>query len=217
MSPSPATWRDEDIVTLSEVEHFAYCERQWALISIERKWSDNLMTVQGASSHRRVDEPSVRVEHGDRVLRGLTVWSDRYGLYGRADIVELPAAGSPRPVEYKRGGSKGLAAARLQLTAQALCLEEMLTCAIPEGVLWLDRARRRVTVPIDADLRHGLLPLLASLREARKSAYLPAASYDRRCPSCSLINECLPQLVSDRRRVSTIHAMLFAARGVSGA
>jgi len=214
MSASPATWPDDDVVTLSEIEHFAYCERQWALISTELRWSDNLLTVRGSIAHRRVDQPSGHTERSDRVFRGLTVWSDRHGLYGRADVVEMPPGGAPLPIEYKRGASYP---AKLQLAAQALCLEEMFGYAVPEGALWLERTRRRVRVEIDSELRHRLMSLLTSVRAARRSSRLPAASYDRRCPNCSLINECLPQLVSDRRRVSTIHGMLFSRRGGSSA
>lgn len=203
---------EDDVVTLSEIEHFAYCSRQWALITMERTWNDNLSTVRGSLAHERVDAPSVRAERGRRVLRGLTVWSDRHGLFGRADVVEIPSAGAPVPVEYKSGSAAAMPA-RLQLAAQAVCLEEMFDCAVPEGVLWLGRARRRVSVPIGEQLRAELLQVVDQIRAARRSLGLPRARFDRRCRDCSLINECLPQLVEDWRGMATIHGMLFTARG----
>jgi CRISPR-associated exonuclease Cas4 len=42
----------------------------------------------------------------------------------------------PYPVEYKKGAPKEHDAAELQLCFQALCLEEMLLCQIPQGSLY---------------------------------------------------------------------------------
>ena len=70
----------------------------------------------------------------------MPVRSDRLGVSGKCDVVEfrespdgVPIAGRegkwlPVPVEYKRGKIKDINADRLQLCAQAICLEEMLCC-----------------------------------------------------------------------------------------
>lgn len=207
---------DDDSVTLSEIEHFTYCTRQWALISTEGIWRENVPTVRGSIAHNRVDLTSVRVERGRRVLRGLTVWSDRHGLYGRADVVELAADGALVPVEYKSGSSAGLPA-RLQLAAQAVCLEEMFAREVMEGTLWLGKSRKRVTVPIDETLRNQLMATIAEIRTTRALGILPAARFDKRCRECSLLDDCLPQFVENRHRLDTIHGMLFSPRGGPGA
>lgn len=72
-SPDQNALGDDDVVTLSEIEHWAYCTRQWALISTERLWTDNGSTVRGTLAHERADDISVRNERGRKVLRGLTV------------------------------------------------------------------------------------------------------------------------------------------------
>ena len=59
----------------------------------------------------------------------------------------------PFPVEYKRGQSKGIDCDRVQLCAQALCLEDMLRVSVPVGALFYGQARRREEVVFDADLR----------------------------------------------------------------
>lgn len=48
----------------------------------------------------------------------------------------------PYPVEYKRGAPKEHDADALQLCGQAMCLEDMLLCAIPEGSLYYGETRR---------------------------------------------------------------------------
>lgn len=203
---------DDDQVTISEIEHFSFCDRQWALIFGERVWADNVVTVRGTIAHERVDAASERSERGRTVLRALEIWSDRHDLVGRADVVEIQPNGVPYPVEYKSGRMFGLAA-RLQLAAQALCLEEMFDRSVSEGAIWLGGTRQRVPVNIDNELREQVLAVAKAIRIARTGPGLPPAVYDRRCQQCSLCDECLPQLVQDRRRAATINGMLFTDRG----
>ena len=59
----------------------------------------------------------------------------------------------PYPVEYKKGEPKENDADRLQLCAQAMCLEEMLACHIEEGALFYGETRRREVVNIGDELR----------------------------------------------------------------
>lgn len=202
----------DDVVLLSEIEHFTYCSRQWAFISLERSWSENASTMRGSLAHERVDVPAARQERGRRVLRGMTVWSERDGLFGRADVVEFDAVGVPMPIEYK-SGDRLLAPARLQLAGQALCLEEMFHQPVAIGAIWLGARRKRVEVEIDDALRRDLRRVLEGIRSNRTRPQLPAAVFDARCADCSLANECLPHLVSDRRGLAISAGMLFSRRG----
>lgn len=207
--PDPAkTPSDGDIVNLSEIEHYAYCNRQWALISIDGVWADNLATSVGHIVHERVDLPQVRTEKGHRVARGLTVWSDEHGLFGRADTVEFDDGGVPRPVEHK-SGKRSLLPTILQLSAQAICLEEMFGHPVNQGAVWLHGKRRRQEIGLSGELKQKTLETVAEIRRSRTQRRLPMAVFDSRCPDCSLINECLPTLVSDRRRALALYNGLF--------
>ena len=132
-------YSEEEFLSLSGVQHFAFCRRQWALIHIEQAWADNALTMQGSVMHDRAHDDEVREHRGDKVIvRGLRVHSAELGLSGVCDIVEFHrcATGHPLsgedglwravPIEYKRGKSKSGNEDRLQLCAQAACLEEML-------------------------------------------------------------------------------------------
>ena len=203
-------YADTDLVALSEIEHFAYCPRQWALISTEQVWADNVSTARGTLAHGRADETNTPRE-GHPGARGLTVWSDQHGLLGRAAVVELQRDMAPVPVEYK-SGHRMASAVNLQLTAQALCLEEMFGQSVAKGAIWLSGRRRRLEVEIDKNLR------------VRFSTSRPPSGWVewRRCfrrPIRSSVRglladqRCLPQLVSDPRRVDIMHGMLFSAPG----
>ena len=140
------SFTDSEPLQLSGLQHFAFCRRQWALIHIEQQWKDNLRTVEGDILHERAHDETIRERSRDKItIRGLRIASARLGISGACDVVEFrrsktgaKLAGEegfwqPYPVEYKHGTSKTSDADRLQLCAQAMCLEEMLGCAVPEG------------------------------------------------------------------------------------
>src|SRR5215212_7457610 len=138
-------------VPISAIEHYSYCPRQCALIHVEQTFEENVFTVRGRLAHERVDAAEPSVERGVRTLRSISLWSERYGLRGKADLVEL-RSDAVYPVEYKVGRRRGVHA-DLQLCAQALCLEEMLGRAVTHGAIYYHAERRRYDVAIDDDLR----------------------------------------------------------------
>ena len=96
--------------------------------------------------HEQVHDQTFRESRGDRLtVRGLSIHSAQLGISGQCDAVEFfrdpegvplrdrEGLWLPYPVEYKRGKPKEHNADALQLCAQAMCLEEMLCCAVPEG------------------------------------------------------------------------------------
>jgi len=185
-----------DEIWLSALEHHGYCPRQAALIHVDGLWADNRHTIRGTAGHRRADTPATRRERGRHVARAVPVWSDRYGLTGRCDAVEIRADGGIAPVEYKIGERHGIAA-ELQLCGQALCLEEMFGVSIPVGYVWYSGPRRRDRVAISGDLRQATFAAIDALRAAMRSDRLPDAPADQRCQSCQLAPTCLPDVVSN--------------------
>ena len=191
---------DEPVIPISAIEHFVYCPRQCALIHCDGVWSDNAHTVRGSHAHRRVDSGRHRRERGRQVLRAIPLWSEKLGLSGRADAVEMER-GAVRPVEYKAGVRHGKTA-DLQLCAQALCLEEMLDVDIPDGYVWYGGPRRRVRVPFTPALRLEVREIIQEIRQQLLTAALPEAPNDPRCGECQLKNHCLPELTSAPQEVS---------------
>lgn len=184
-----------DVIPISALEHHVYCPRQAALILVECQWLDNANTARGSLGHRRADQPGGRFERNRQVLRAVPLWSERYGLVGRADAVEVSEHGDVIPVEYKIGGRHG-DAAHVQLCAEGMCLEEMLNTPVLTGALWLAGPRRRLAVAFDAELRKRTLEVVAAVRKTVDEPVLPPAVDDERCPSCQLRPRCLPDLVA---------------------
>ena len=198
----------EDLLPLSGLQHFAFCRRQWALIHLEQQWQENLRTVEGGLLHRRAHDEAARERRSDTlILRGLQVVSHQLGLSGQCDVVEfhatpkgVPLQGEeglwqPYPVEYKRGKPKSHQADELQLCAQAMCLEEMLCCSIPEGALFYGEPRRRTVVLFTPELRETVRRDSDEMHQLYHRGHTPKAKPSKSCSACSLKELCLPQLV----------------------
>ena len=200
-------YRDEDLLPLSGLQHFAFCRRQWALIHVEDQWREDLRTVEGHLLHRRAHDEAARERRGDvLILRGLPIVSYSLGLSGQCDVVEfhlspegVPLRGEeglwlPFPVEYKRGRPKEHRADELQLCAQAMCLEEMLCCAVPAGALFYGEPRRRTEVDFTSELRQSVRDAAGEMHQYFRRGYTPKARPASSCAACSLKDLCLPQL-----------------------
>ncbi|MEO8057955.1 MAG: CRISPR-associated protein Cas4 [Burkholderiales bacterium] len=199
---------EPDPITLSALQHWAYCARQCGLIHLEQAFDDNLHTLRGQAVHKTVDKPGVEVRAGLRVERALPLWSDALGLIGKADVVEFEPDGTPYPVEYKHGSRHKAAdigaCDDVQLAAQSMCLEEMTDRPVLEGALYYASSKRRRVVPISAALRAQVLEITRAVHEMLASGKLPPPTQDtRRCKGCSLRERCQPEAL----------ALLQAGRG----
>jgi len=194
---------EEDLLPLSALQHLIFCERQCALIHIERLWAENVLTVQGNLMHDKVHEEKGIERSGVRIEHGMPLRSLKLGLSGKADVVEFHlekdtgrGTWRPFPVEFKRGKPKRDASDEVQLCAQALCLEEMLDIEVTNGALFYGKTRRREDIDFDKALREKTILSAARLHELIKSGITPRAFYEPKCDSCSLLELCLPKIAS---------------------
>ena len=211
----------DELLPLSGIQHFLFCRRQWALIHVERQWQENALTAEGRILHKRVDDPFfTETRKGVITARSVPVASYRLGLSGVCDVVEFtpsplpsPKMGEgvrrtgegvklpgraglylPAPVEYKRGKEKHDHSDEAQLCAQAICLEEMLSVAIPSGYLYYGETRRRVAVELTVALRDLVFGMSEEMHAYFQRGYTPRVKPFKGCRSCSLADVCLPVL-----------------------
>jgi len=187
----------DETIALSAIQHFAFCERQCYLIHAEQLWSENYATITGKLVHERVDsEETSYTPEGIRQVRSLLLYSRRYGLSGKADLVEFDDRNrTVYPVEYKLGVPKKNDCDAVQLCAQAFCLEEMLGVSIPEGAVFYHRIRRREFFPLTEALRAETAERIRQTHLLLRQGQPPAPTGARkRCERCSLKDLCCPQL-----------------------
>ncbi len=251
---------EDDLLPISALQHMLFCERQTALIHLERLWVENRLTAEGRLLHKKTDNAKSESRDGIRITRSLPVHSFQLGVYGVCDVVnfkppslqphpekslarwvelelnrprsfnpwptgqafpQTPETADPKsdtpppfhlwqitPVEYKRGEPKKNAADRVQLCAQAMCLEEMLGVNIPQGELFYGKRQRRTLVELTDDLRQLTQKTAERLHVMIASRRTPTAFREAKCESCSLLPVCMPPEPAAKSASAYLKSML---------
>jgi CRISPR-associated exonuclease Cas4 len=226
---------EDQLLPISALQHLLFCERQCALIHVERLWAENRFTVEGQHLHRRAHHGRDEWCGNVRIVRRLWIRSFRLGLVGQADVVELELEASTvperrtgnlarqtdgqdcpsyirvTPIEYKRGRPKKNDSDRVQLCAQAMCLEEMLGVRVDTGEVFYGKRKRRTHVDFDEPLRTKTEAAAARLHQMIDSGETPPAVREKKCDSCSLFHLCLPEVTQMSRS-----AVRFVGRQFAG-
>jgi CRISPR-associated exonuclease Cas4 len=202
-----------EVIFISALNHYVYCPRRCALIHVDGEFINNIHTQRGNAEHEKADQiEHICVSEGVRIEYALPVWSERLGLSGRCDVVEFHADGTVYPVEYKHGALKKWVNDDLQLTAQAICLEEMLDVSIERGAIFHNVSHHRREVMFTAELRRLAKETAAAVRTLLATSVLPPPVNDRRCPECSLRESCLPTVVAGKGRNRKAARELFEVK-----
>lgn len=198
-------YSEDDLLMLSALQHLLFCPRQCALIHIEQLWTENRLTAEGRILHERVHTAARESRRKIKVEFDMPIRSLQLGLIGRADVVEFylqdDGTWQPFPVEYKRGRPKKDDSDRVQLCAQAMCLEEMLDVDVPEGALYYGKKKRRLGVEFAHTLRDKVEQTARELYILLDSGKTPSPVYSRRCESCSFVETCLPKTAGKKGKV----------------
>lgn len=199
-------YSEDDLLMLSALQHLLFCPRQCALIHIEQLWQENRLTAEGCILHERVHTAAKESRRKVRIEFDMPIRSLELGLIGRADVVEFHllknGVWQPYPVEYKRGRPKKDDSDRVQLCAQAVCLEEMLSVDVPTGALYYGKKKRRTEVEFDQQLRQTTREAAHELHVLLDSGQTPPPRYSRRCENCSFVGLCLPKTMGKKNRVA---------------
>jgi len=204
-------YNEEDFLQLSGLQHFKFCRRRWALIHIENQWAENFRTVDGAIMHKNAHDKGFRESRGDCIItRGMNVFSRTLGASGECDVLEFRKSSDgitlngheglwrPYPVEYKRGSHHEKSGDNIQLCGQAMCLEEMLCCKIPEGALYFGETKHRMPVRFTAELRQTVKDSFEEMHSMYLRKHTPKVKPTKSCNACSMKELCMPILMSNR-------------------
>lgn len=186
---------ESNYIALSALQHYAYCPRQFALIHIEQVWAENFFTAHGNLLHERVDSYEAEQRGNTRYERSVAVLSHQLHIRGKLDLLEIEGKPPTQyfPVEYKRGKPKQEDWDKIQLCAQALCLEEMRDITIEDGALWYWQVRKREPVQFDSQLRAATLKAIDGAHRVLASGKTPMPTNEvKRCRACSLADLCEP-------------------------
>lgn len=199
------SYSEDDFIPISALQHFSFCPRQCALIHVERAWQENVLTAEGRVLHEKAHSGECETRGDIRISRGIALRSLELGLTGVADVVEFhrrpDGSSTPFPVEYKRGLPKAGNCDRVQLCAQAICLESMLAVAVPEGALFYGIDRRREPIAFTPELRAETVALCIAVHNLLQTCVTPPPEYSTKCRSCSLLDLCMPKKIRVNAKV----------------
>ncbi|MCF8053808.1 MAG: CRISPR-associated protein Cas4 [Deltaproteobacteria bacterium] len=197
------SYSEDELISISALAHYSYCPRRCALIHIEQAWEENLFTAQGRLMHERAHSETRETRGNITTARGLPLRSLRLGLVDKADVVEFhrqPASvAQPFPVEYKRGKPKVESCDKIQLCAQAMCLEEMLNVAVLDGAIFYGTTNRRFDVAFDDLLRRETEETARATHALLDAGVTPPPEHRKSCESCSLLHGCFPKALRPGR------------------
>lgn len=194
---------EDDLLPISALQHMRYCPRQCALIHLEQVWVENRYTAEGRLLHATVDEGGSSMRGGVLRQTSVPVRSLELGLTGVVDVVEFHGEGRiPFPVEFKRGKPKANNCDRVQLCAQAMCLEESCSQDVPEGALFYGKNRRRELVLFQQELREFVRATARDIHEMLASKKTPPPAPPGQCARCSMKDVCRPEAARKRQSVA---------------
>lgn len=207
----------DEYIPLSGIQHYSFCRRQWALIHIEQQWEDNLLTAEGIIKHQRVHNSQTDYRTGVITVRNMPIKSDVLRVSGYCDAVEFSHSSegvtllghsgnwSPCPVEYKRGRRKQGDSDRLQVAAQAMCLEEMFSCEVKTAGVFYYETREKEVFEISDELKKSVNLLFREMHQMLRRGHTPSVKMTKACKNCSLFGVCLPflQEAKDKNSVET--------------
>lgn len=212
---------EDEFLMLSGIQHYEFCKRQWALIHIENQWKEDVRTIEGKHLHEKADQPFIREKRNNKlIVRAMPVHSRELKITGICDVVEfvkdengVTLAGEtgryrPYPVEYKRGKPKKHDADILQLTAQAMCLEEMLLCEVNLGYMYYHEIKERREVPITPLLREKVKTITIEMHNLYKNKHTPKVKTGNFCRNCSLQHTCIPEMLEQPSVKNYLNRML---------
>lgn len=203
---------EQEYLSLSWLSQAGYCLRRAALLMNERVWVENADTARGRAEHERVHTQRIERRGDFLKLYEYEVVSSTLGVRGLCDCIEaracesgcvIPAADFPvslYPIEYKHGTVRDETEYKIQLCAQAMCLEETYQAHIPEGALYFISSHKRLSVPLDDVLRQQVRDTAQRLRDIRNALCVPPATYSAKCKKCSLREYCMPKMRRSARQ-----------------
>jgi CRISPR-associated exonuclease Cas4 len=186
-----------EVVPVTDLKQWAYCPR---IVYYRRTMSGagrpTYKMEEGKAAQEMLEPLELRralkrygLEGGRRRL-GLWLRDANLGLAGRADMV-VQGERAAAVVDFKLTSGEPQDNHRMQLTGYALLAEHVLGLPVETGFFYRIPDSRLFAVPVDAQLREGVLRALAAIREMSRTQWCPDPTpFRQRCTECEYANFC---------------------------
>jgi CRISPR-associated protein Cas1 len=198
--PTPSGSKPVELVPISLVAHYVFCPRRAWLEAAGETSPDSWQMAVGETAHAGTDD--ARTGRPGK-LRGVEVRSERLGLTGRCDTVEVDKDGRLTVVEYKatpvRRRPELTNPMRVQVILQAEALRDMGFDVVGQAVYFIGH-KTRLPVPSGPT---DIAAAIEAVEATKVTVDAPLAPQpledDPRCASCSHASVCMP----DERHLTT--------------
>lgn len=181
---------------LSFIAEFEYCPRSaYYLITDAPKLRDENNFIQdGRELHQKVDDGYKFFKKTKKVESSVKIFSEKYGISGKIDIVEFHENNIIIPVELKRGKSRESSMHAIQLALSAICLKEIFPDAkIENGAIFFCEDRQKIEIFFTDELIKKAQNIASFLKEKNSKMLIPKdfpALKDSRCVGCCFYQLC---------------------------
>ena len=197
----------DDLVPISLVALQVFCPRRAWLEAVGETTDTRQMAV-GVQAHAPSDDLTTS---RSRVLRAVEVTSQRVGVVGRCDMVEVGPDERVTVVEFKSTPVRRRAEVTKPMQVQVILQSEALTdmgFEVAGAHVYFTGHHVRVPVAMDAQSRQRAVQDVVATRELiRQATAPPPLEDDARCTRCSHAGVCLP----DERTLGPVHRRVLVA------
>jgi len=183
----------ESLIPISLIAHYVFCPRRAWLEAAGEK-TDTLQMAIGTKDHHANDDPSTG---RGNIIRGVEVQSERLGVVGRCDTVELASDGTATVVEYKatpiRRRPELTDSMKVQVLLQSVALSDMGYKVTGQAVYFTSHKVRKAVSSGEKEIADAEDAVKATkVLLATDNAPAPLED-DPRCRLCSHVSVCLPE------------------------
>jgi len=191
---------EEDYLTVVEVKRYAYCPRIVFIthvLHLEEVTSEAMQ--MGSEEHdERVVTPLISRLKASKVLRGVTLVSERLRIVGKLDFLILTRFGEYVPVEIKWAETnKGHIKwdHKLQLATYALLVEETFRTTVKRAYAYYLRDHKLAEVTLHDTLKKLTTETIAKIHEMLEKEMDPGIKVPvSKCMNCGYKAFCRPML-----------------------
>ena len=181
---------------LSFIAEYTYCPRSsyHLLVDAPKSREENEFIQSGRDAHLKVDEGYKASKSSKKVETSVRIFSEEFGISGKADILEFYEYGEIIPVELKRGKKRVSSIHQTQLALMALCLQEMFPKNyVNQGAVFSTQDRHKEKIIFSPELLKSAKDLANTLANKTLNGLDPRMfplQKDERCRGCCFHDLC---------------------------
>lgn len=181
---------------LSFIAEYEYCPRSayYLIVDAPRSRDENHFIQSGREAHAAVDEGYKTSKSSKKVETSVRVFSEKFHISGKTDILEFYPNGEIIPVELKRGKARHNSMHHIQLALMAICLREMFPeNKIERSAIFFTQDRQKEEIFLSEELLNKARNLAEMVFKKTSTNPHPStfpAIKDERCNGCCFHHLC---------------------------